>query len=187
VCAWCYSWGTCALAYDKENPLSATWLRGNNACSDWTTKSSTCECRPDVIDSCEECVAHPGCTWVKNATTYLTTTLHTKTQFFGNISTQVKRHWKDKCWAGDPFTGPHLEEDKFVFTDVNIVVNSTAHEWCWVQCHFSGPWFSIIALVVILVACCGVGALVSLVCKGVCGVLGCFKGAATAATPQRMV
>jgi len=53
VCAWCFSTGSCSLAYSRASPSLSDWLAGPGLCRDSTTDPGVCKCRPDEYTSCD--------------------------------------------------------------------------------------------------------------------------------------
>jgi len=109
ACAWCFSTGKCKLAYSKSEPKVGDWLTGPGTCPVYTTSRATCKCQPTKYTTCETCTKnHPGCVWVKNATSYVTTIV--QLPLFGPRTTTLKHTWENLCWAGNGIAGPNFAQ-----------------------------------------------------------------------------
>mmetsp|Transcript_28100 Transcript_28100/g.82578 ORF Transcript_28100/g.82578 Transcript_28100/m.82578 type:complete len:235 (+) Transcript_28100:53-757(+) len=147
VCSWCYSSDSCVVAYERD--ASAAPLTVPGSCKDWTMDRKTCACRPFVYTDCETCTANPECVWIRNATSFVTTTVHIPG--IGMRTSQLAHPWHDVCWSGSPFTGPSFEEREMKFLTTTMVMNSTSPDWCWYQCSVPGSAF--IVLIILGVVC----------------------------------
>jgi len=164
ACAWCYSSSKCVVAYRKSNPSLQDWSKGPAQCGDWTMDLGTCECRPNVYTSCDDCTSHLGCVWIREATTTVTTTLDVPV--VGPVTSVNSRNWTDTCWKGDGLRGPHFTKSVLRSSALTIELNYTATRWAWAQCEIDGIWPAVIAIVVVGLAAGAVCSCLSCLCGG---------------------
>ncbi|KAJ1627528.1 hypothetical protein T492DRAFT_909225 [Pavlovales sp. CCMP2436] len=125
ACAWCFSTGKCKLAYSKSEPKVGDWLTGPGTCPVYTTSRATCKCQPTKYTTCETCTKnHPGCVWVKNATSYVTTIV--QLPLFGPRTTTLKHTWENLCWAGNGIAGPNFAQTEVAGNDIKMSARRTA-------------------------------------------------------------
>ncbi|KAG8466209.1 hypothetical protein KFE25_001965 [Diacronema lutheri] len=133
VCAWCFSTGSCSLAYSRASPSLSDWLAGPGLCRDSTTDPGVCKCRPDEYTSCDACTKHVGCVWVNNATSYAIATV--TLPFVGERKRTFERRWSNVCWNGNGIAGPTFATAQISGQDLQIVFNSSSSDWAWGQPH----------------------------------------------------
>ena len=154
----------CFYCYDSDSceQVSSNILNPLGSCKNFTFAADDCQCEPKTRTTCGKCaeIAHLGCVWATMSTN-LTLGLDSHT---GSLHVGTRQ----ACTVGNGIMGPTTQILNASWTvlrqDAFIAIVSEASSFYWGQCEIAGWGFTIIVIVLVLIAL-----------VFVCGVLKCMQ------------